>query len=392
MSQRSRAPCRNRAPDRRARNDSGPSARPLPPLLPSPSATSSPAATTITRLIGRGGMGEVYEAHDSFVKESVALKTLRADLTENASFVKRFEDEIYLARKVTHRNVCRIYEIGVHPRVTPRIVARMVPIETPRLRRCCSLRWSCSKGETLLSRIAGAALTRAEAFPIAEQLAEGLHAAHRAGIVHADFKSANVILVPSTEGERAVITDFGVARLDPARARCDETRTLAENVRLVGTLAYMSPEQLADELITPASDLCSFGIVLFEMACGERPFDDRDLIRAVILRAAGEPTPIRTKVPRIDARWEGAIRRCLQKDPTRRFVSAAELAGWFSGGAFRPIRYWTRYDWIRASLAASLLILTLTLAWSWWTTTVSPDPGCATGVRGWCQRASLHDV
>ena len=99
---------------------------------------------TVTRLIGRGGMGEVYEAHDSIVKESVALKTLRADLTENTAFMKRFEDEIYLARKVTHRNVCRIYEIGIHYRVTSRRGApgsdrrasvRVSPRPTPE--------WSC---------------------------------------------------------------------------------------------------------------------------------------------------------------------------------------------------------------------------------------------------------
>lgn len=326
---------------------------------------------TITRLIGRGGMGEVYEAHDSIVKESVALKTLRADLTENIAFVKRFEDEIYLARKVTHRNVCRIYEIGIHPRVTSRRGAHGTDRNIEPL-PLLFFTMELLKGETLLARINRGALTRAEAFPIAKQMAEGLHAAHRAGVVHADFKSANIILVPSADGVRAVITDFGVARLDLSRARGDETRTLAENVRLVGTLAYMSPEQLADEVITPASDLYSFGIVLFEMACGERPFDDHDLIRAVLLRAAGQPTPIRTKVPHIDARWEGAIRRCLQKDPIRRFASAAELAGWFSGGAWRPIRFWTRHDWIRASLAASLLILTLTLVWSWWTRPYRP--------------------
>jgi tetratricopeptide (TPR) repeat protein len=328
---------------------------------------------TITRLIGRGGMGEVYEAHDSLVNEAVALKTLRADLTENASFAKRFEDEIYLARKVTHPNVCRIYEIGVHPRVTPGRGSHGFDRDrerTPLLFFTMEL----LKGETLLSRIARSPLTRAEAFPIAAQLAEGLHAAHRVGIVHADFKSANVILVPSPEGVRAVITDFGVARLDASRARCDESRTLAENVSLAGTLAYMSPEQLADEAITPASDLYSFGIVLFEMACRERPFDDRDLIRSVILRAGGQPIPIRAKVPRIDPRWEGAIHRCLQKNPARRFASAQELAGWFRGGAWRPIRYWTRYDWIRASLVAGLLIFVLTLAWTWWTRAYRPSP------------------
>ena len=156
-------------------------------------------------------------------------------------------------------------------------------------------------GQTLADRIRAGRLTRDEAFPIAVQLAEGLQAAHRAGIVHADFKSANVILVPSGTGVRAVITDFGVARARTwQRRRGRDTRSGHETIRVAGTLAYMSPEQLAGDRVTTASDIYSFGIVLFEMACGRRPFDDSDVIKSAMLRASGPPASARTL--RADAR------------------------------------------------------------------------------------------
>ena len=326
----------------------------------------------ITRLLGRGGMGEVYEAHDLLLEEAVALKTLRADLVQNESFVQRFQQEITLARKVTHPNVCRIYEVGIRLPVTP-----TADVDEPTRRAERPLLFFAMEllqGETLLDRIRAGRLKREEAFPIAVQLAEGLHAAHRAGIVHADFKSANVILVPAPAGVRAVITDFGVARLDPSRLVVDDTRTLTDNMRLAGTLGYMSPEQIAGEDLTTASDLYSFGIVLFEMASAERPFDDRDLIKSVMLRAADQPKPIRAKVPDIDPRWEAAINRCLQRDPKRRFASAGELAAWFRGGAWRPVRYWTRQEWTR-NLAAALVVLLAALGgWMWAYRPYRPPP------------------
>jgi serine/threonine protein kinase len=137
------------------------------------------------------------------------------------------------------------------------------------------------------------------------------------------------VLARGADGVRAVITDFGLARLDPT-ASVNEGRTLAE-VRLAGTVAYMSPEQLRGDRITAASDIYSFGVVLFEMATGTLPFDDRDLIKAAMLKASGEPIPVRTRVPDIDHRWEVAIDRCLEKDPERRFASADALAAWVHG-------------------------------------------------------------
>ena len=314
----------------------------------------------ITRLIGRGGMGEVYEAHDLLLQEDVALKTLRGDLAGDEALLQRFHKEISLARKVTHPNVCRIFEVGIHrgPEQPPMLFFAMELLQ----------------GATLADRIRTGRLTRDEAFPIAVQLAEGLHAAHRAGIVHADFKSANVILVRSGGGVRAVITDFGVARRDPASTVPDDTHLQVGTMRVAGTLAYMSPEQMAGDRVTTASDLYSFGVVLFEMASGQRPFDDVDLIKSAMLRAGGPAVSVRTKVPDIDERWEAAIARCLQRDPDRRFRSAGELASWLRDGGWWNVRQWTRPDKVRASVAAVVMLAAAIGGWTWSHRTYQPLP------------------
>jgi tetratricopeptide (TPR) repeat protein len=316
----------------------------------------------ITRLLGRGGMGEVYEAHDLLLKEDVALKTLRADLAGDETVLQRFQKEIALARKVTHPNVCRIFEVGIHHSApsSPVLFFAMELLQ----------------GRTLADRIRAGRLTREEAFPIAVQLAEGLQAAHRAGIVHADFKSANVILVPSRDGVRAVITDFGVARLEPGPAIMDETYSSPgpNTMRVAGTLGYMSPEQLAGDRVTTASDIYSFGIVLFEMACGQRPFDDSDVIKSAMLRVSGPAASARTHVPNLDERWDTAINRCLQRDPARRFRSTGELASWFRDGGWWNVTHWTRLDRLRASAAAILVVAAAVVGWTWSHRSYQPLP------------------
>ena len=315
----------------------------------------------IIRMIGRGGMGEVYEADDLLLQERVALKTLRSDLAGNASLLRRFQEEILLARRVTHPNVCRIFEVGTH---TP---AGRAPI--------LFFAMELLEGDTLAVRLRAGRLTRDEAFPLAVQMADGLQAAHVASIVHADFKSGNVLLVRQrgSDGFRAVITDFGLARVDPSRISVDETRTLAE-IRLAGTLAYMSPEQLGGERITAASDIYSFGVVLFEMATGSLPFDDRDLIKAAMLKASGEPIPVRRKVPDIDHRWESAIERCLHKDPARRFASAAALSTWFSERRWFDVWRWTTPEWMRAAVALLVVLATVVAGGTWWMRPYAPVP------------------
>ena len=252
----------------------------------------------ISKLIGRGGMGEVYQARDLLLNEDVALKTMRADIARDESYLRRFRTEIQLARKVTHLNVCRVFEVGVHEFIgTARPPITFFTMEL-------------LFGETLSARIRRSnRLSRAEAFPIAVQMAEGLEAAHEAGIVHADFKSGNIFLVPVQGGERAVITDFGLARIDPNSLTPDETRSVTVAGQVTGTVAYMSPEQMIGGAVTAASDIYSFGIVLFEMATGKLPFDDRHVINAAVQRASGEGTAVRSLVPDLDSRWDSAIAR-----------------------------------------------------------------------------------
>jgi serine/threonine protein kinase len=150
------------------------------------------------------------------------------------------------------------------------------------------------EGETLSARIRRVGrFSKGDAFPLAIQMAEGLAAAHAAGVVHRDFKSGNVMLVPGPSGDRVVITDFGLALVDPAARRPGSTATMTGG-QIVGTVAYMSPEQLTGGLVTTASDIYSFGIVLYEMATGHVPFDDLHLINAAVQRASGKIPGLRT--------------------------------------------------------------------------------------------------
>ena len=333
----------------------------------------------IVRLIGRGGMGEVYEAYDQFLKEPIALKTLRVELVRKIGVLPRFQKEVQLARKVTHPSVCRVFETGLEDRGP---VFPPLPFFTMEL----------LAGETLAARIQRVQrLSRREAFPLAVQMAEGLQAAHAAGVVHADFKSANVILVPGARGERAVITDFGLARVDPATIPADQTRSVDAGAHLTGTVAYMSPEQMTGEIISVASDIYSFGIVLFEMATGRRPFDENHVIHSAVQRVSGGGITARSLVPNLDARWDAAIARCLQKEPERRFASAGDLAGWFREDGWRaPLRYRTRRDWIRAGIMAGVPIAAAGAYWKWTHLPYRPQPAALDWYRKGV--AGLHSM
>jgi serine/threonine protein kinase/Tfp pilus assembly protein PilF len=315
----------------------------------------------IVRLLGRGGMGEVYEAQDELIHEAVALKTLRLDLVADAGVAARFESEMRLARKVAHPSVCRVFEVGAHE-VHGEPPLRFITMELLR-------------GESLSARIRRVRrLTKEQAFPLAAQMAAGLQAAHEHGIVHADFKSSNVIIVPGPDGDRAKITDFGLAQIDPGFHPAEETRTMHDSGKLVGTVAYMSPEQMEGSEITTSSDIYSLGIVLFEMATGQRPFDGSHVIHAAMQRVSGESIAPRKLVPNIDRRWEMAIVRCLQRDRKRRFGSAKQVADWFGDGDGRPFSRWTRREWLFAGGAAAACVGGVGGYWVWSHVPYSPRP------------------
>ncbi|MBM3793136.1 MAG: serine/threonine protein kinase [Acidobacteria bacterium] len=286
----------------------------------------------IERLIGRGGMGEMYAARDRMLRgEPIALKTLQPELARDPAMLARFRKEILAARRVTHPNVCRVFEVGVHG---------SLPYFTMEL----------LEGETLAARIKREGGLRAvEAVPLIRQMAEGLHAAHTASVVHRDFKSGNVMLT----GDRAAIMDFGLAR---AERRQEAGDTAVSFRQLAGTVGYMSPEQLTGGTVTAASDIYSFGIVLFEMAAGRLPFDGKHLINSAVQRASRQIPWIRSEVPDIDARWESAIQRCLQPEPAKRFASAAAIAAHFAEDERRaawPSRLPARRVWMGAGTVAA---------------------------------------
>lgn len=291
----------------------------------------------IDALIGRGGMGEVYRAYDALVGEHVALKTLRPELGGDEDFLRRFRREIQLARKVTHPSVCRVFDVGIH--------------EFEGGHRIPFFAMQLLDGETLAARIKrDGRLSDDEALPVVQHLAAGLEAAHAAGIIHRDFKSANVMLAQ----RGAVIMDFGLARAALVDAdTTDADRSLSARAQLAGTFAYMSPEQLSGGEVTTATDIYSLGVVLFEMATGRIPFDDPNLIRSAMQRAKEGAPDVRQMAPELDTQWGAVIARCLQRDPSKRFASAREVAARLQPRRRPPMVYWTRRQWLMAAGATA---------------------------------------
>jgi serine/threonine protein kinase len=264
----------------------------------------------IVRLIGAGAVGEVYEAHDETVGEAVALKTLRASSADDNVSIERFRREIQLARKVTHRNVCRTFDVGRHERAD----AEPLTFITMELLR----------GQTLAEVLAARGRYRSdEALPLVAQMAAGLGAAHAVGIIHRDFKPGNLMLVPDDGGaERVVITDFGLAR----RYSLDEI-SITVTGEAVGTPLYMAPEQVVSgqQPITATTDVYALGIVMYEMVTGELPFKGSSITVMAIKRFKEAAPAPRLIVPDLDARWNATILRCLEKDPARRYPSTADV-------------------------------------------------------------------
>jgi serine/threonine protein kinase/Tfp pilus assembly protein PilF len=259
----------------------------------------------IVRFIARGGMGEVYEADDLELQERVALKTVRSEIAHTASAMDRFKREIQLARKVTHPNACRIFDLFQDAETAGGTIF---------------LTMELIAGETLHQRLVRErALSIVEALPIVRQMAAGLAAAHRAGIIHRDFKSSNVMLAPAGAAEdpvRAVITDFGLARPAPAG---QAMTTLSQPGDALGTPAYMAPEQLENGEITPATDIYAFGIVLYEMVTGALPFVGDSAYAVAVQRLQSSPASPRVHVPELPLAWESTILRCLERKPADRF-------------------------------------------------------------------------
>ncbi|HYU34019.1 MAG TPA: tetratricopeptide repeat-containing serine/threonine-protein kinase [Thermoanaerobaculia bacterium] len=265
----------------------------------------------IVRFIARGGMGEVYEVEDLELRERVALKTVRPEVAHDEMAIERFKREIQLARRVTHPNVCRIFDVSHH---RPDGNAAGVIFLTMEL----------LQGETLAERLRRTGpLPPHAALPIVRQVSDALNAAHQVGVVHRDLKPGNVILAEGRGGVRAVVTDFGLARREKGEDAQGLTLTGAAGV--VGTPAYLAPEQVEGKPATPAVDIYALGIVLYEMLTGTVPFLGDSALSTAVKRLQEAPPSPRVHVPGLAANWEAAILRCLAREPAARFATAPEL-------------------------------------------------------------------
>ena len=265
--------------------------------------------------IGAGGMGEVYRAFDTGLERDVAIKVLPREVADDLDRQARFEREAKSIAALNHENIVTIHSIGEDGGV------RYLAMELV-------------EGETLADRIPESGLTTDELLEIAIPVASALAAAHAKGIVHRDLKPGNVMV--TSEGKVKVL-DFGLAKLahradEPFEPVGENSATAAMSMQthagtVVGTMPYMSPEQIAGKPVGPTSDLFSFGVMLYEMATGRRPFQGASGPTLISSILTDSPTPVVELSPAIPRSLGDLIERCLSKDPEDRPADAAELRG-----------------------------------------------------------------
>jgi serine/threonine protein kinase/Tfp pilus assembly protein PilF len=247
--------------------------------------------------LGKGGMGEVYKVKDTKLNEEMALKVLKPEIAADKGTIERFKNELKLARKIAHRNVCKMYDLNEEKEI-PYITMEYV------------------KGEDLKSLIkTKGKLSIDEATKIAQQVCSGLAEAHDLGIVHRDLKPQNIMI---DKKDTAKIMDFGIAR-------SMEAPGVTQTGMIVGTPDYMSPEQVEGKEVDQRSDLYALGVILFEMTTGRLPFEGETAI-SVALKHKTEIPPSPSDInSEISGNFNRLILRCLEKDPEKRFQSTEEL-------------------------------------------------------------------
>jgi WD40 repeat protein len=282
-------------------------------LLDSPLLRNSPLTAgirlgdyEIVSELGRGGMGVVYRARDLKLGRPVAIKVLRESLVTDENRLRRFEQEAQSAAALNHPNILAVYQLGVY-QSAPYLVSELL------------------EGETLREKLRKGPLSPSRTLDLGEQIADGLSAAHQRGVIHRDLKPENLYV--SKEG-RAKILDFGLAKLFEENEAVDTRLSLGLQTNpgvMAGTAGYTSPEQVRGEKLDARTDLFSFGVVLYEMATGERPFGGQTtgLIFDAILNR--QPMPPSERNARVSAEFDRILLKTLEKDREVRYQSAAEI-------------------------------------------------------------------
>jgi len=317
--------------------------------------------------LGAGGMGEVYRARDTRLERSVAVKILPQHLADKAEASERFEREARTISSLNHPNICQLHYVGQQDGVRYLVMELL-------------------EGETLADRLRRGPLPFEQVLRYGAEIADGLHAAHRRGVVHRDLKPGNVMLTKSG----AKLMDFGLAKgiIQPSLVSEGLTATLTsshatpltQQGTIVGTFQYMAPEQIEGKEADARSDIFSFGAVLYEMVRGKRAFEGKTLVSVAAAILEKEPEPIRAVQPLTPASLERVIRKCLAKDPDARWQSAGDLASelrWIAEGSVSGVhtaspisvrrgarvREW--FAWIFCALAIiAVIVLSLVLGFS----------------------------
>lgn len=321
-------------------------------------------------LIGSGGMGDVYLARDATLRRDVAIKFVKTSATSDETMTRRLIQEARAVAALDHPYICPVYDAGVDPAGRPYMVMQYV------------------EGETLAARLARGGMPTRDTLVMCSQIADALAAAHRRGIIHRDLKPQNVIL---TTGGQPRLLDFGIAKFLPALdgiATDDTTTSLTKPHALLGTPAYMSPEQIRERPIDGRSDLFALGCILYECLTGRRAFQGRQTFELLDQIAHAHP-PAPSSIRReLDQRHDELCRRLLAKEPADRFQSAEELVGALrvlvpdtsrdgtqDSALVKPRSFLSRARSRRAVVAAALLIVGIAAAGVWrWRPADLPEP------------------
>ncbi|HKF25614.1 MAG TPA: protein kinase, partial [Candidatus Acidoferrum sp.] len=317
----------------------------------------------VIALIGSGGMGEVYKAHDARLQRDVALKVLPASFTHDADRLRRFELEARSVAALNHPNIVAVFDVGTAPGAggdVHYIVSELLD------------------GETLRQRIPAAGMSAKRAIELAVQLANGLAAAHEQGIVHRDLKPENIFI---TRQGRLKILDFGLAKLhrpEQAETVTGATATGTHAGHVLGTVGYMAPEQVRGEPTDQRSDIFSFGSILYEMLSGARAFRKGTGAETMTAILNEEPPEFQPKIG-IAPALDRIVRHCMEKQPAQRFQSALDIAfdlesvsGTSTTTNAAVIGRKSQVRWLKPALAGFVL-LAAGLALGAWMRPVAPE-------------------